>query len=84
MLVDFHTISWQAFRSPDPRPLNIPKDTLPDPNDNADFELPDQNALIHAFLAGLFKESPTDFRSLSQVLATLPAGDSSQTLQRPD
>ena len=50
----------------------MPDDHLPDPDDTADFELPDQQALIDAFTAGLCKESQHDFRSLSTLLATLP------------
>jgi hypothetical protein len=50
----------------------MPDDNLPDPDDTADFELPDQQTLIDAFTAGLSKESQHDFRSLSALLATLP------------
>jgi hypothetical protein len=51
-----------------------PDDHLPDLDDTADFELPDQQALIDAFTAGLrvCKESQHDFHSLSTLLATLP------------
>ncbi len=76
-MVIFTRFGGKHFAPPDPRPLDIPKDTLSDQNNDADFELPDQNTLIHAFLAGLSKESATDLRSLSQLLATLP--DSSQS-----
>jgi hypothetical protein len=50
----------------------MPDDPLPDPYDAADFDLPDQQALIDAFMAGLSKESQYDFRGLSALLATLP------------
>ena len=50
----------------------MPDGHLPDPDDTADFDLPDQQALIDAFTAGLCKESQHDFRSLSTLLATLP------------
>jgi hypothetical protein len=46
----------------------MPDDHLPDPDDTADFELPDQQTLIDAFTAGLSKESQHDFRSLSALL----------------
>jgi hypothetical protein len=50
-----------------------PLDTSgPDPNDDADMDIPDQQALLDAFMAGLCKESDSDFRSLSTLLATLP------------
>ncbi len=32
-----------------------------DPNDDADIDVPDQQALIDAFIAGLAKESDFDF-----------------------
>ena len=50
----------------------MPDDHLPDPDDTADFELPDQQTLIDAFTAGLSKEGQHDFHSLSALLATLP------------
>ncbi len=50
----------------------MPDDHPPDPDDNADFELPDQQALIDAFTAGLGKKSQHVFCSLSSLLATLP------------
>jgi hypothetical protein len=56
----------------DPPQRDMPDDHLPDPDDTADFELPDQQTLIDAFTAGLSKESQHDFRSLSALLATLP------------
>ena len=55
-----------------PPQRDMPDDHLPDPDDTADFELPDQQTLIDAFTAGLSKESQHDFRSLSTLLATLP------------
>jgi hypothetical protein len=55
-----------------PPQRDMPDDHLPDPDDTADFELPDQQTLIDAFTAGLSKESQHDFRSLSALLATLP------------
>ena len=36
------------------------------------MDIPDQQALLDAFMAGLCKESDSDFRSLSTLLATLP------------
>jgi hypothetical protein len=81
---DFNWFCWSiftGFRGKHfaplyPSPLDIQQKTLPDPNDDADFEPPEQeslqDALIHAFLAGLSKESDTDFCSLSQLIATLP------------
>jgi hypothetical protein len=48
------------------------------PDDLADFELPDQQALIDAFLDGLGKESDHVFRSLSHLLASLPDPSLSQ------
>ena len=36
------------------------------------MDIPDQQALMDAFMAGLAKESDSDFRSLSSLLATLP------------
>ena len=56
----------------DPPQRDMPDNHLPDPDDTADFELPDQQTLIDAFTAGLSKESEHDFRSLSALLATLP------------
>jgi hypothetical protein len=47
-------------------------DHRPDPDDTADLELPDQQALIDAFTVGLCKESQHDFHSLSTLVVTLP------------
>mmetsp|Transcript_55566 Transcript_55566/g.116267 ORF Transcript_55566/g.116267 Transcript_55566/m.116267 type:complete len:101 (-) Transcript_55566:31-333(-) len=58
-----------AIPAGDSSPLDIPR---PDPNDYEDMDVPDQEALMDAFMAGLAKESDSDFRSLSQLLATLP------------
>jgi hypothetical protein len=44
----------------------------------ADFELPDQQALIDAFLEGLCKESDHEFRGLSDLLARLPLSSRSE------
>ena len=52
--------------------MDDPVDLLPDPLDDQDFEPPDQEALIQAFMTRLFKESDADYRGLSQLLATLP------------
>ncbi len=38
------------FAIPEPIPLDIPR---PDPNDDEDMEVPDQQALLYAFMAGL-------------------------------
>jgi hypothetical protein len=42
---------------PDPTPQDMPDDHRQDPDDAADFELPDQQELINAFIHGLCKES---------------------------
>jgi hypothetical protein len=68
----------QARANPPQR--DMPDDHLPDPDDTADFELPDQQTLIDAFTAGLSKESQHDFRSLSALLATLPLADPSPSI----
>jgi hypothetical protein len=51
---------------PNPTPQDMPDDHRPDPDDAADFELPDQQELIDAFMAGLCKESHHDCRGLVQ------------------
>jgi hypothetical protein len=43
---------------PDASPRDI---SYPDPNDDADIDVPDQQALMDAFIAGLAKESDFDF-----------------------
>jgi hypothetical protein len=53
-MFDFR-ISWVASQSPRPRRPD-PVDVLPDPDDLADFEQPDQQALIDVFLDGLCKK----------------------------
>ncbi len=40
----------------DPIPLDMPDDPRQDPFDDADFKLPDQQALIDAFMNGQCKE----------------------------
>jgi hypothetical protein len=57
---------------PDPQQLDMLDDHRLDPDDTADFKLPDQQVLIDAFTAGLCKESQYDFCSLSTLLAILP------------
>ena len=57
---------------PVPTPPDMPDDHGPDPDDAADFELPDQQELIDAFMAGLCKESQHDCSGLSALLAKLP------------
>jgi hypothetical protein len=54
--------------------VDILEGTRQDPYDDDDFELPDQHALIDAFMAGLSesKRNDNEFRSLSQLLAKLP------------
>ncbi len=51
--------------------LDMPKVLLQDPYYGEDFKLPDQQSLFDAFMAGLSKKSDSDFRRLSQLLATL-------------
>ncbi len=51
---------------------DMPDDHPQDPDDTADFKLPDQQVLIDAFTAGLCKESQHDYQSLSTLLAALP------------
>ena len=65
----FSGFRGQHHSRPDPVPQDIPDDDLSDPDDLADFELPDQQALIDAFLDG--KESDHEFRGLSHLLASL-------------
>ena len=43
-----------------------------DPHDEAEFELPDGEAMIQQFLAGLAKEVDNEYRGLSSLLANLP------------
>ena len=42
----------------------MPDDHRPDPDDAADFKLPDQQELINAFMAGMCKESQHACRCL--------------------
>jgi hypothetical protein len=48
--------------------LDLPDDSSPDPCDDADFELPDGNELVEAFMAGLAKEVDTEYIGLSQLI----------------
>ena len=74
----FGICSLSGFRGrhhsrPDSAAQDIyPDNERPDPNDLQDFELPDQQTLIDAFLRGLCKESECEFRGLSHLLASLP------------
>jgi len=43
-----------------------------DPHDEAEFELPDGEAMIEQFLAGLAREVDNEYRGLSSLLANLP------------
>ena len=51
-------------------PQDMPDDHRQNPDDAADFELPDQQELIDAFMAGLCKEGQHDCRSLVQKAAS--------------
>ncbi len=51
--------------------MDLPDGRDPDPCDEADFELPDGKTLVEAFMAGMAKEVDNEYRSLSQLLATL-------------
>jgi hypothetical protein len=63
----------QHHSRPDPAAQDIfPDNDCPDPNDLQDFELPDQQTLIDAFLHGLSKQSDCEFRGLSHLLSSLP------------
>jgi hypothetical protein len=56
---------------PDPTPQDMPDDHRRDPDDAADFELPDQHdqqELIDAFMAGMCKESQHACRCLDIFL----------------
>ena len=55
-----------------PSPPDMPAYHGPDPDDAVDLELPDQQDLIQAFMAGLCKESEYDCRGLSALLSKLP------------
>ena len=50
-----HMAGFRALlqASPDPPPRDMPDGHGQDPDNTADFELPDQQALIDAFTAGL-------------------------------
>ncbi len=69
-------------------PLDVPDDRDPDPCDDADFELPYGKALVEAFMASMAKEVNNDYRTLSQLLATLPdpstSADPSKTVLRAE
>jgi hypothetical protein len=71
-MYSFSGFRGQHHSRPDPVPQDILDDVLPDPDDLADFELPDQQASIDAFLDGLCKSSDHEFRGLSHLLASLP------------
>ncbi len=68
--------------------MDLPDDSDPDPCDDADFELPDGKALVEAFMAGMAKEVDNDYRTLSQLLVTLPdpskSADPSKTVLRAE
>ncbi len=78
-IYSFSGFRGQHHSRPNPVPQDIPDDALSDPDDLADFELPDQQALSEAFLDGLCKESDHEFRGLSDLLARLPDPSLSQT-----
>ena len=67
----FTEFRGQHFALPDHRSLDTLDDPRPDPNDDGDFNFPDQQELMDA-MSWLAKESTTDFHSLLQLLADLP------------
>ena len=66
------------------QPAQVDRDSYstPDPVDDADFELPDGNTLVEAFMAGLAKEVDNDYKGLSKLLASLP--DPSASHSQPE
>ena len=58
---------------PDPIPQDMPDDHRQDPDNAADFELPDHQELIDAFMAGLSKESQHDCRGPRPLSIALPS-----------
>ena len=66
------------------QPVQVDSDSYstPDPVDDADFELPNGNTLVEAFMAGLAKEVDNDYRGLSNLLASLP--DPSASHSQPE
>ena len=66
------------------QPVQVDHDSYraPDPVDDADFELPNGNTLVEAFMAGLAKEVYNDYRGLSKLLASLP--DPSASRSQPE
>jgi hypothetical protein len=68
ILIYFNRI-WRTTSSP-PIPhatarLDLLEDPDQDPNNDADFELPDQDALVDTFLAGLSKQRDIDVKGIS-------------------
>jgi hypothetical protein len=56
----------------------MPDDHRPDPDDAADFELPDQQELIDAFMAGLCEES----QHACRCLVVFPFRDNDKVRER--
>ena len=73
---DFQQAFRRRFRGqhltlPDQSNVDTPDDHSTDPHDTQDFKIPDQQALIDTFMAGLSDQRDCDYRCLAQLLATL-------------
>jgi hypothetical protein len=45
---------------------------VPDPHDEADFDIPDAQSVLETFMSKLSKQTEQEYRSLSVLLESLP------------
>ena len=75
--------SFSGFRGshrPTAPPSYGTSDNVPDPHDEADFDIPDTQSVLETFMSKLSKQTEQQYRSLSALLESLPDPSSSNNV----
>ncbi len=70
-----YLVLFSGFRGthrPPAPPSHGIEDNAPDANDEADFEIPDTQAVLERFMSNMSKLADDEYRSLSDLLDSLP------------
>ncbi len=63
-------VSWHSC--PPVQPSDALEDNVPDVHDEADFDVPDTQAVLERFMSNMSKLTDDEYRSLSVLLNSLP------------
>jgi hypothetical protein len=61
-----------AFRGPPAQPSDALEDNVPDVHDEADFDIPNTQAVLERFMSNMSKLADDEYLSLSVLLDSLP------------